>query len=93
MPFSIAPGPFHKIPLRDFDLIQQRDSVTSWRHGVTKLNLFYSSQLVDVLGRLIFLASSKYHRKKKRIIYYSFLFSMILWAAEFNNVVGFVFTQ
>ena len=54
MPFSIAPGQLHKIPLRDFDLTQHRDTVTSWRHGVTKLNLFYLSQLVDVLGRLFF---------------------------------------
>ena len=33
--FLIAPGPTHKIQLRDFDLTQPCDTVTSWRHGMT----------------------------------------------------------
>ena len=52
--FSIAPGPIHKIQLRDFDLIQPRDTVTSWRHSMTHPNLFSLSQLVDVLERWFF---------------------------------------
>ena len=31
----MAPGSIQKIPLRDFDLTQPRDTVTSWRHGMT----------------------------------------------------------
>ena len=52
--FSIAPGPIHKIQLIDFDLAQPRDTVTSWRHGMTQPNLFSLSQLVDVLERWFF---------------------------------------
>ena len=32
VPFSIAPGPIHKIQLRDFDLTQPRDTSTAWRN-------------------------------------------------------------
>ena len=55
--FSIAPGPIHKIQLRDFDLTQPRDTVTSWRHGMTLKNLFSVSQLVDVIERRLFFVS------------------------------------
>ena len=52
--FSIAPGPIHKIQLRDFDLTEPRDTVTSWRHSMTHPNLFSLSQLVEVLERWFF---------------------------------------
>ena len=55
--FSIAPGPINKLRLRDFDLTQPRDTVTSWRHGMTHPNLFSLSQLVDVLERWFFFVS------------------------------------
>ena len=52
--YSIALGPIHKIQLRDFDLTQPRDTVTSWRPSMTHPNLFSLSQLVDVLERWFF---------------------------------------
>ena len=45
--------------LRDFDLTQPREAVTSWRHSMTHPNLFSLSQLVDVLERSFRFVSMK----------------------------------